>query len=293
MRQRLLPGFDGPEADDEWESGDDPIQPAREWEGPPALEVLPGQVALFTAERELIGQLEDALVEGRFEEALEIRSALATREGESRDTLELHVLDTLGAAAFWAQSAGACVDQWRSLAEGWERRAATEALVKFGVLQRLVERHGAARVISARPLMMAEVVNFLQRRADDDDAEEATFLLRDALAAGVNASPDDFDDARFVDLLSEDRAPQWLAVVGALGRLWPVPAERWDESDSPLPPCPDDHADHARGELFWRCLRRTVSVTKDGEAGAEARKRMKQLDSALHARFMRQGVRRE
>jgi hypothetical protein len=70
-----------------------------------------------------------------------------------------------------------------------------------------------------------------------------------------------------------------------------VPAAGAEWADEALPSPPED--DERRGEQFWRCLQIAASSPRDSAAAAEARKRMKLLDPALHAWFMRQGVRRE
>jgi hypothetical protein len=112
-----------------------------------------------------------------------------------------------------------------------------------------------------------------------------------ALRRGEGAPRGTFDDPAFVDLLAENRGPGWLACVGALRRLWPVPSADAADLALLLPPGPDD--DDERGRQFWACLRRTVACGRDDPALGDARKRMKQLDADLHAQFMRQGVRRE
>jgi hypothetical protein len=124
----------------------------------------------------------------------------------------------------------------------------------------------------------------------DLDTAGAAALLRDALLEGCEPAPGDFDDDRLVDLLAEDYGPVWLACLGALRHLWPVPPA--DASE--LAPCVvDSQDDDERGREFWACLRRTVSCGRDDPAAVAARKRMKQLDPDMHALFMRVGVGRE
>jgi hypothetical protein len=290
MKQRWLPEFDGPEREEPPDlDGDLAGGPFDAGRG--EIPVLPGQIALFTAERELLGLIESAIVAGRFEDALELRDALVGREGPSPDTRQLSLLDRLGAPAFWARPVEQCVDDWMELERGWEAAEGVHDLVRDAVLFRLTSIHGAAIIVRARPSLLALVVNFLGRPGTDAEAPTAGESLRDSLASGLSAPSGDFDDLRFVDLLAEDRSPEWLASVGALTRLWPVPVVPASEVDLPLSPLPGD--DEGRGRQFWHCLRLSVSCPRDSARAIEARKRMKVLDSSLHAQFMRQGVRRD
>ena len=100
----------------------------------------------------------------------------------------------------------------------------------------------------------------------------------------------DFDDARFADILAENHGPVWLACLGALRHLWPVPpADLSDLVQLALETLDDDE----RGRQFWACLQRTVSCSRDDPAAVAARKRMKQLDADMHALYMRDAVRRD
>ena len=140
--------------------------------------------------------------------------------------------------------------------------------------------------------MLAPLTNRLCASVGTDEPlpAEAAALLCAALLGGCAPAPGDFDDPRFVDLLAENHGPVWLACLGALRHLWPVPPA--DASESA--PCVVDAQDEdERGREFWACLRRTVSCGRDDPASVAARTRMKQLDPDMHALFMRVGVRRE
>ncbi|RPJ74159.1 MAG: hypothetical protein EHM24_06615 [Acidobacteria bacterium] len=291
MKQVWLPGFEGPEREDPAGVAPDLSEEPVEAEMGP-VPVLPGQIALFTVERELLGLLESAIGDGRFEDARRVRDELVAREGPTRETRRLHVLDSLTAPGFWARPVDQCVDAWLEIERRWDDgEPAVRAMVRDGVTLRLLSIHGAWAVVRARPLVLATVVNFLGKPGVEREADAAADLLRDALAAGIGAASGDFHDPAFVDLLAEDRAPQWLACLGALRRLWPVPPVPAQDLDLPLPIVPED--DEERGSQFWQCLQLATSSPRDSPASAEARKRMKVLDAALHAQFMRQGVGRE
>lgn len=140
--------------------------------------------------------------------------------------------------------------------------------------------------------MLAPLINRLCAAASADErlAAEAAALLRDVLLGGGEPAPGDFDDARIVDLLAENHRPVWLACLGALRQLWPVPPADLSEL---APVVADSQDDDERGREFWTCLRYTVSCGRDDPTAVAARKRMKQLDADMHALFMRDGVRRE
>jgi hypothetical protein len=159
-------------------------------------------------------------------------------------------------------------------------------------LSRLLERHAPTELIRVAPAMLAPLTNRLCAAAGTDERlpAEAAALLRDARLDGCEPAPGDFEDVRFVDLLAENRGPVWLACLGALRHLWPVPPA---DSSELAPLVVDSQDDDERGRQFWACLRRTVSCGRDDPAAVAARKRMKQLDADMHALFMRDGVRRE
>lgn len=288
-QQPCLPGFDRPVMVGAGQANRDPNG------GPLATDdagvpVLPGQLALFTAERELLGLMYAAIGRGRFDEALGHRDALVTREGPSKDTREFAVLDRFGVPTFWTRPPGEILRDWLPLERDSNVSVVVLALLRDGLFVRLLETHEPAALVRDEPAVLGPLVNFLSTAGIDADLDPAA-LLRDALLAGHTPAPNDFDDPAFVDLLAENRGPGWLACVGALRRLWSVPSAGAPELAVPLPPVPDD--DEERGRQFWTCLRRTIACGREDPIGAEARKRMKQLEADLHAQFMRQGLRRE
>jgi len=287
-QQPSLPGFDRPVAD----AGPANRNPNA---GPLAIDdagvpVLPGQLALFTAERELLGLMYAAIGRGRFEEALEHREELIAREGPSRAMREVALLARFGVPTFWTRPPGEVLRDWLPLERDSNASAVLATLLSDGLVARLLETHEPAVLVREVPGVLGPLVNFLAT-ANSDAGFDPAVLLRDALLAGHTPAPNDFDEPAFVDLLAENRGPGWLACVGALRRLWPVPSADGPELALPLPPVPDD--DEERGRQFWTCMRRTMACGRDDPGGVETRKRMKQLDADLHGQFMRQGLRRE
>jgi hypothetical protein len=288
-QQPCLPGFDRPALVDAGPAGGDPNAGSRA-AADAGVPVLPGQLALFTAEREMLGLMSDAIGRGRFEEALELREALIAREGPSNGTREVALLDQFGVPTFWSRSPGEILRDWLMLDRDPSAGAGVRALLSSGLFVRLLETHEPAALVREEPAVLGPLVNFLSTVDSDADPDPAA-LLRDALLAGHTSAPNDFDDPAFVDLLAENRGPAWLAGIGAMRRLWVVPPSDAAELALSLSSVPDD--DEERGRQFWACLRRAMACGRDDPAAVEARKRMKQLDAELHAQFMRQGLRRE
>jgi hypothetical protein len=289
MKQRWLPAFDYPDADapepelvtaDVAEETSEPLRPA----------VVPGQRGLFTAERELVGQLEAALASGRFEDARRHRDRLVALEGPSTRTRDVGVLDAVGDAGFWDRPVPVVLGDWLTLHRQLDAFPSLRRLLCDGGLSRLLERHGPTELVRAAPAMLAPLTNRLcaAEGADESIPAEAAMLLRDALLDGCDPAPGDFDDDRLVDLLAEDYRPVWLACLGALRHLWPVPPA--DPSEPTGPFASDAEDQDERGRQFWACLRRMVSCGRDDPAAVAARTRMKQLDAGMHALFMRDGV---
>ena len=291
MKQRWLPEFDYPDVDP---PQSELVTAGVTDEGPeaPFAEVLPGQCALFTAERELVGQIEAALASGRFEDARRHRDALVALEGPSTRTGELGTLDVVGDAGFWDRPLPVVVNEWLALQRHLDALPNLGRLICDGGLSRLLERHAPADLVLVAPAMLAPLTNrpCVGVGTDDPLPADAAALVRDALLRGCAPAPEGFTEDRVVDLLAENYGPVWLACLGALRHLWPVPPA---DSGELAPSIVDAQDDDARGRQFWECLRRTVSCGRDDPAGVAARKRMKQLDPDMHALFMRVGMRRE
>ncbi len=105
----------------------------------------------------------------------------------------------------------------------------------------------------------------------------------------------DLEDEALSDLLSEDLPPRWLACLGGLRRLWPLPRpephevaafEREMRASDPLEPL-DPLDDDERALSFWRCLCvARLGNSVDERLLQEARKRMKRLNPELHGEYM-------
>lgn len=293
MKQRWLPEFDYPDVH-EPEVDQFTLEHGGSVGESPATVVLPGQSELFTAERELIGQIEAALASGRFEDARGFRDALLALEGPSAHTGGLGVLDAVGDVGFWDRPLAVLLSDWRALDQHLAALPYLRRSIREGGLSRLLEQYPAITIVRAAPATLPDLTNRLCVTLGGDDGAipvEAATLVRDALLEGIEPIPGDFADGRLVDLLAEDYRPGWLACLGALRQFWPVPPA--DPSELPEPTDADAEDEDERGRQFWACLRRTTSCGRDEPAAMAARTRMKRLHPEMHALFMRHGVRRE
>ncbi len=291
MKQRWLPGFDGPDVEQPPAAMIDP-DPVEEAEAP-GIPVLPGQRQLFTVERDLLGQIEAALAAGRFEDARRHRDALVATEGPSAEARALALLDEIGDLRFWERPVADVLDDWVRLDSRFLVPSHLRRLIRDAGLGRLLDRPAPRDLQRAAPAVLAPLCNLLGRDGPGPAAFDAdgAVLLRDGLLDGVRPEPGDLEDRRFADLLAEDDTPVWLACLGALRHLWPVPPTDARSLAHPLPPLAE--GDAARGRQFWACLQRTVVCRREDNPAVEARVRMKQLRPDFHALFMRSGVRRE
>jgi hypothetical protein len=292
MKQRWLPEFDYPDVD-EAQPGLTTGDVGADTDESLLAPVLPGQRQLFTAERELIGQLEAALASGQFEDARRCRDALVGLEGPSSGTRDLTALDTVGDQGFWQRPLAVVLSEWLDLDSHLVDLPYLRQLIHDGALSRLLELYRPAELVRAEPSLLARLTNRLGATVVDDGivAPDTARLVRDALLDGCETAPGDFDDDRLVDLLAEDQRPIWLACLGALRHLWPVPPAGPAELTLACSPIPDDEDE--RGREFWVCLQCAIACGRDEPTAVAARKRMKLLHPDMHALFMRDGVVRE
>jgi len=207
MKQRRLPEFDYPDVG----------KPRRELvtadvgdergESLCAV-VLPGQRELFTAERELDGQIEAALSSGDFEDARRYRDALVALEGPSTRTRDLGVLDAIGRAGFWHRPLPVVLHDWLMLEPELAAPPNLRRLICDGGLSRLLDGHGPTELVRAAPGMLASVTNRLCAAvgADEGIPDDAATLLRDALLVGCDPARYAHDPVRQVSRV-ESPAP--------------------------------------------------------------------------------------
>jgi hypothetical protein len=292
MKQRWLPEFDYPDLGEPTFVPDVADDRATA-DVSTAVMVLPGQQALFTAERELIGQIEAACASGRFEEVRGCCEALLALEGPSELTREVSAADEITDIGFWERPLRLILDDWPVMQRRLHDLPNLGGLIREGMLSRLIEHDRPAEIVRADPRMLPPLVNRLcaATRAGDPIPDAAAALVRDALADWHRPEPHEFTHNELADLLAEEDGPAWLACLGALRHIWAVPPMAPPERTEPI--SFDTADEEERGARFWECLRIAASCTPDHPAAADARKRMKQLHPERHAWYMRSGVRRE
>ncbi len=257
-----------------------PDQPAWSrlaFETPPANLPAPpteheDQLDLFGDLTLLRHELEGALAGADFDAARTLRERLAGEFGTPA-ARPYAVLDTL--AGLEQRTPRDALRAWDDVADDVDpqplRQRATRALIT-----RLIARHGAEAVVAQAPESLPAVVATL---LTVDDEPAAACLVRDALLAGRVLEPLAFPAGALRELLAEDLAPRWLACLGAVSRLWPVPMPA--DVGAALNNVGDD--DDERARAFWECLGVARSATADEAQRLAARRRMRQLHPALHA----------
>lgn len=245
----------------------------------PALAEHDDQLDLFGDLTLLRHDLEGALERADFDAALALRARLAEEFGAAA-ARPYAVLDAL--AGLEQSAPGDALRAWDEVADDVDppllRERATRALIT-----RLVARHGAAAVVAQAPSCLPAVVATLLAA---DDEPSAACLVRDALLAGRALEPLAFPAGALRELLAEDLAPRWLACLGAVRRLWPVPTPA--DADAAL--SHGDIDDDERARAFWECLGVARSAAADEAQRLAARRRLRRLHPALHAQAVQRAT---
>jgi hypothetical protein len=243
---------------------------------PPAPPAAPeGQLDLFDDLPLLRHDLEAALARADFDAARELLERLEITYGPAaaRPYAFLERLQD----GLWTLPPADAVAAWEEIADDVEPEPLQRS-VRQAVLARLIAVHGAEALAAAVPASLPDLVQALQAEAGDGPAFA---LVRDALRAGRTLDPLAFEEPALRELLAEDLEPRWLACLGAIRRLWPVPGQG---STTLVDAASED--DDARADAFWHLL----GVAQSPEAGEaerqDARRRLKRLHPELHAQHM-------
>ena len=242
-------------------------------EAPPAAPE--GQLDLFDDLGLLRRDLEAAVARADFEAAQALRTRITETYG-GRAARPYRFLDDL--EGLWECPAPEALEAWADVEDDIEPQP-VRGRARQAVLTRLVHIHGAASLLAGAPEALPDVVAALVAGGD----EPAGFaLVRDALRAGRDLEPLAFDAPALRDLLAEDLPPRWLACLGAIRRLWPVPQE-----DRATPADDDGDADDdMRADAFWRALGVAQSPAASELERQAARRRLKRLHPELHAQSL-------
>ena len=295
MKQLALPGL---EHLAECVTPDAPLSPSADVDVPADLPFGPleGQLALFDDDVQLRRDLHDAIERGEFERARELRSRL-DESYDDTDTEPFAFLDEL-AGDLWQRPPREVLALALEIASEPFMPSSLAASVPRAVVVRLVATHGVETVLADAPDALPAVFNALSPPPllDDEDIDAqadaagrtpARRLVRDALLAGRDLEPLDFHDEAVRDLLAEDASPQWLACLGVVRRLWPVTPRADNDTAGDAQ---EDDDDAAQTGAFWRCLQVTEDHNAPQAAVHDARKRMKRLNSTLHAAYLKRLV---
>jgi hypothetical protein len=245
------------------------------------------QLALFADKVALERDIEAAVRSGAFEDAHRLRDLHRETYGASAVTAGLGFLDVLAPIDF-AGDSGLAVSAWEAADDRLRDQATLRSRVRDAVFRRLLACRAAEALAAAAPSCLGAFAGFLiaQAKADGSDTSSlARRLVCEALLAGrAPAASEVAGDAALADLLAEDLPPPWLACLGAVRRLWPVPAASETELRAFLGQelSPDDDA-----LGFWQCLRVAETPGRAEPLLHEARRRMKRLRPELHAAYMR------
>ena len=259
-----------------------PIEEGTQGAAPPADE---RQLGLFADRVAIEREIDHALHVGDFEEALRLREIHRETYGAAPATAGLGFLDILGANP-WGRPPAEALSAWEAADEDLRDRPVLRRRVRDGFFRRLLAVNEMAE-LAKHPSCVGALLSFLTseaRAAGSDRSTEARRLVRDLLlsdrpiaAVGIER------DAPLADLLAEDMTPRWLACLGAVRRLWPVPAA----TALDLPAFEGGLASEEAALRFWQCLRVAETPGRPEALLLEARRRMKRLQPDLHALYMR------
>jgi hypothetical protein len=283
----LFPGVTGPRAG-EGPPGERPPEPIAEEPAPDS-----GQLELFADYAVLARDLEVAISDGRFEEAVQVGFAMADAFVPSEALRDLAWLDRLAAAA-WEGPPAAPLSVWAEIDRQLSAQPCLQDRVRRGAFIRLRRAHTAVELMEARPECLPLLVRALGSepgRSAEEARFEARGLVRDSLVAGRTLDPLDFrEDEAVADLLAEDLPPRWLACLGRIRRLWPSSPPRESEWNALLEVARGHAGSEDPAMAFWHCLRLAESPGCPEDLRHAARRRMKQLHPDLHAAFMRRAA---
>lgn len=242
------------------------------------------QLLLFEGPAPLMGGLEQAMWDADFEKAHVLYEEL-------RETYPdiAHAFEFLSAipAGLWSEDVPDAnrMAHWSSIARALGPGTVRFRRVRDGFFRRLLAESDAGALASSSPAFAPDIANALSAVGERRRAREA---VREALLAGNELRPLEFEDPEVADLLGEDEPAPWLASLGAirfLRRRHEIVVEDVEALERDLgSPLPED--DLAKALDFWRCL----CVSALGKSVSEgvlhgAHKRMKRLHPRFHSEY--------
>jgi hypothetical protein len=275
-----MPLFDASEAET-------PRAMKRPRPAPPSDEDFSRQRLLFEERVLMIGELERALQSADYRAALACKDKLEQTYGAGAVPPRLCYLERLG-ADFWDRplSPGERLSGWRTIARELDGSGQCFRRARHAFFRRSLTIESPEALIRCDAACVVPIAKTLY---EVEDVSSGRRVVRDALLLGYDIRPFDLQDEMLSDLLSEDLAPRWLASLGAIRRLWPLPRPGAREIATFEGETPDwsSLGDDERALSFWRCLSvARVARPANERLLQDARKRMKRLNPDLHAAYM-------
>ncbi len=245
------------------------------------------QLLLFTDRIVLTEALGRAVISADYEEAARIECQLCHGWGEDAVPAELRFVRRLG-PDFWERSTEPieALEGWSVIECSVRPGGSLWRRVRNGFFARLLSVHSAEAVVGSQPTALRLVVGTLM---DGEAVADARRLVRDALLAGESVDLEGVVDPPLTELLAEDLDPRWLASLGAIRGLWPLPRPTPGEVDAIANGIHHDAPpdEQARAMAFWDTLRLAELRGAVSEPLLHAaRKRLKLLNVDLHALYM-------
>ncbi len=264
----------------------DPGGAAKRDPGGAADEDARRQLPLFSEWTALAGALDLALTRADFATARDAAERMRTTYGPSSVPRWAAALEKIADDVWDRGDPAAALSAWRHVDA--RLPSAQRNVLRRGVFARVFAAHAPEDVVARDGSALGACANALFELGEPARARR---LVRDALLAGRDVPEIDRDPA-LADLLSEDLGPPFLAALGAIRRIWPLPlpdaAERAALAAQLEDPVPAD--DVARARAFWDALRLAECRSALPEPLLHAtRRRLKRLHPDLHAAYMHRG----
>lgn len=245
------------------------------------------QLPLFEGKTPLLGEVMTGVIDADFHAAREaygrLRESYPMDESVSSFEFLLSVPNDL-----WTETRSdeERLSVWQAVAQSLPRNSPGYLKARDGFFGRLLTVTDARELVVAYPLIAPDIANHLLRTGDWNDAREC---VRDVLLAGNELTPLAFEDHAVSDLLGEEGAPEWLASLGAIRRLWSRYTTEFENAARAQTRLSADLPENDREKAidFWFCLCISGLASRIPEGiRHSAHRRMKRLHPMLHNEFM-------
>ena len=245
------------------------------------------QLPLFEGKTPLVGEVTAGVLKADFRAAREAYERLRESYPMDKSVSSFEFLSSVP-DDFWSETRSdeERLSVWQAVAQCFQTNSTGYLKARDGFFRRLLTIVDARELVVAHPSFAPDIANHL---LSADEWNLARECLRDVLLAGKELKPLAFQDQVVSDLLSEEGAPEWLASLGAIRRLWSRhttalenPAVIQTRLSADLP-----ENDREKAVDFWFCLCNSGLASRIPEGiRHSAHRRMKQLHPTLHEEFM-------